>query len=510
MTPGSGNLAAVPISYGLIAVEFVLALALATLLTPLVRRLATFAGAVDLPDGARKHHLAPMPRMGGVAILAAYFACAYGVLATRSDPRSVEALALLRHVTGPTLLVLALGVADDKWNLGPAVKVVVQLIAGLWLCTSPELRIHILSNPLGADPIGVLEWLAIPLTLAWVLLVTNSFNIVDGMDGLASGVAFVATACLFVASTLRVDAFVPLLLAPMGGAILGFLRYNFNPASIFLGDSGSLSLGFLIAAFSLAGHFKSSTAIAIAAPLLTVALPVLETMLSMTRRFLSGRSMWSADDGHIHHQLLRRGLSARRAAILLYLASAAFGAASLLLVDASRVVVGIVTIGLGAVAWLGVQQLGYSELTEVGYALKRGFFYQRRIIQNSILARKLAEGLAVASSLDDAWPMLVDVADKLGFARVDLHLGAAPPAAAADPAADLVCLRSWVTDRPERLQAEGFRTISVHLSGTGPIGRLDLCRAREEGPLHSELGVFLDVAADALPSLLAAAARASA
>jgi UDP-GlcNAc:undecaprenyl-phosphate GlcNAc-1-phosphate transferase len=395
---------------------------------------------------------------------------------------------------------------DDLWEVKPLPKVAVQLIAAGWICAYPDLRIVLMSNPFG-ETFGSLGVLSIPLTLFWIVLITNAFNIVDGIDGLASGVAFVATACLFVASVQGNDPYLPLLVAPLGGALIGFLRYNFNPASIFLGDSGSLWIGFLIAVFSIAGYNKSTTAIAVSAPLLFLALPLLEIAVSMVRRFLRGQPIWEADASHIHHQLLKRGFTAKRAVLVLYMGSGLFGLASLFLVgsEPNRIAGGVITVTLVVTASLGLQQLGYTELTEVGHAFRRGFLYQRRIIRNNIIVRKLKEDLNDAASFEDAWPLLVEVADGLYFSRAELVM---TPVGSSDLAAGETAehTNQWCWTAEDRLAGSveaDWSVISVHLGTPGqPATRLELWRSRQEEPLHSELPVLVDVIAERLPVLL--------
>jgi UDP-GlcNAc:undecaprenyl-phosphate/decaprenyl-phosphate GlcNAc-1-phosphate transferase len=485
------------------AVLFITALACALVLTPVVRQRAHKYGVVDHPDGQRKLHSTPIPRLGGIAVFCAFYLTIAFFLPLINNPVARFASDLATRTFVPSVAILLLGVADDLWNVRPWTKIAVQVLAGAWICWYPDLRIAFLWHPFGLTE-GAVGAFSIPLTLAWIILITNAFNIVDGMDGLASGVAFVATTCLFVASIQRPDAFAPLLVAPLAGALLGFLRYNFNPASIFLGDSGSLWLGFQIAVLSIASQNKSSTAVAVASPLLSLALPLIETSVSTVRRFLRGQPIWQPDAGHIHHQLLKQGISARQAAIVLYAASGLFGAASLLVGDANdstRTLGGVITLALVALSWLGIQNLGYSEFAEVNHAFRRGFLYQRRIIQNNILIRKLLDDLRGEEQMERAWPLLVQVVDQLAFSRMDL---ATDEPGRLRKAWDHDVIRSWTSE--ERYQVQGdWSIISVHLVSEGrPLGRVDLWRSRQEPPLHSELPALLDVIAEQLPRLLPA------
>lgn len=398
------------------AILFVVALFLSLLITPVVARLAMRMRLVDLPD-SRKLHRAPIPRIGGLAVAACFY-LTMGILVWNPQaPAGLATLGLLKACLVPSLIVLALGTIDDVRSVKPIYKVIVEVICAAWICWN-GIRIDTLSIPLGGT--SLLGHLSVPLTICWILLITNAINIVDGMDGLASGVAFIAVTCLFVASTQRGNPVIPLLAAPLAGALLGFLRFNFNPARVFLGDSGSLWTGFMLAVASIVGFQKSSVAIAVASPLLTLALPLLEVSTSIARRFLSGHRIWTPDSSHIHHQLLRRGLNMKQAAIVLYAGSALFGGASLFLAQASDSAVGLTTLALAGVAWLGLQQLGYAEFVEIRHAFRRGFLYQRRIIQNNILTRRLAAELAQAAEAGAAWDALIRVATAQSIERLEL------------------------------------------------------------------------------------------
>jgi UDP-GlcNAc:undecaprenyl-phosphate GlcNAc-1-phosphate transferase len=471
------------------ALLFFSALLLTLALTPSVRAAALGLGAVDYPDENRKLHSRPIPKLGGIGVFVAFYAVALGILPLVHSDAAVAAADLARRCFVPTCLILLLGICDDLWPVKPWMKLAVQILAALLICWHPDLRIAKLTNPFGMQ-IGGFGVLSVPLTIVWIVLITNAFNIVDGVDGLASGVALITTTCLFVAAIQLPTGFIPLLAAPLGGALVGFLRYNFQPASIFLGDSGSLFVGFLIAVLSLASETKSSTAIAVAAPLLSLALPLVETVVSMLRRFLRGQPIWEADSSHIHHQLIKRGLSARRAALVLYAGSAMFAATSLLL-DSNRLIGAVMTIALVVVAWFGIRQLGYSEFTEVHYALKRGFVYQRRIIQNSILVRKLSEDLRLVQTPAAAWRLLIDAIERLGFAGARFVIDVAQDGRVATR--DVEGCPSWLSNASHAAGGDWLKA-SVHIDARGlsPM-RIELWRSPDEEPLHSELAILLDV-----------------
>ena len=214
-----------------------------------------------------------------------------------------------------SLLILALGIVDDKWSVSPWMKIAVQILAGLLVCYQLGIRIDTLATVFVGD-YQTLGLLSLPATLIWIVLITNAFNVVDGMDGLATGVAFIALACMFVVSLQMNQPAIAFTAAPLAGAVLGFLRYNFNPASIFLGNSGSLFLGFQLAVLSIVGSQKSSTTVAVTAPIFVLALPLIETATSAVRRFVSGRSPHFQVSSHDVQILRCVSLSARRVSLV--------------------------------------------------------------------------------------------------------------------------------------------------------------------------------------------------
>ena len=230
----------------------------------------------------------------------------------------------------------------------------------------------------------------LPLTVLWVLAVTNAFNLIDGLDGLAAGSALFSTLVVFVVSLATQSSLVTLMTVALVGAIAGFLRFNFNPATIFLGDCGSLFIGFILSALALQGTAKSPTIIAIAIPVVSFGLPILETALSILRRLISGRPVFSSDQEHIHHKLLQQGLSHRQVVIVLYAVSAMFGLLSLFLLWPASQMLGLVLAVVGAGVWIGVQHLGYLEFGEL-----------RRVAQKTIERQGLINNLAVRRAIEE-------------------------------------------------------------------------------------------------------------
>src|SRR6476646_9925338 len=293
----------------LTAASFVICL----ILTPVFRDLFKAFDIVDQPDQLRKTHQGLIPRAGGLAIAASYFGAI--VLALVVLPQGSQ---LMTHhekvfvgLVPAIALVFLTGLVDDIRGLTPKTKLAAQILAAAWACWE-GVRITAIND----QPVA--SWWAIPLTVFWLIACTNAINLIDGLDGLASGVALFATLAALSAATVQGNIGLILATAPLAGCLIAFLRYNFNPASVFLGDRGSLTVGFLLGCFAVIWCQKSATLIGMAAPLIALSVPLMDVSLSVSRRFISNRSIFAADRGHIHHRLLARGLQPRRAALLLY------------------------------------------------------------------------------------------------------------------------------------------------------------------------------------------------
>src|SRR5271163_3069256 len=367
-----------------------------------VRDLANAQGWAMAPASARDMHLKPVPRLGGIAIMASVVlavttaAVASSVFHLSYFLPSSTFLGLL----GPTLVIFGLGLADDFRPLSPYLKFGVQILAAGWLFAN-GCRVTQLPLLFGNKEMG--SFASLVLTIFWVLLITNAFNLLDGLDGLAAGSALFSSLVVFVVSLASGNTSSQLLTLALAGAIVGFLRYNFNPATIFLGDCGSLVIGFLLAAVSLGSSLKASTAVAVGIPVVSFGLPILDTLLSVVRRFLNGKPLFGADGEHIHHRLLRRGLSHRKVVVVLYAVSACFALVSLLMLYPPGISVALVIVGLGI--FFGLQHLGYHEVTELEHMARR-YLRQRAIISNNLAIRRASEELAAAQSFNDVCRIL--------------------------------------------------------------------------------------------------------
>lgn len=296
----------------------VVAFVLSLIVTPWVIRLAQRLGAVDEPE-QRKVHTLPMPRLGGLAVYLSFTAT---VLITQ--PLTLPVLGLL---LGASLIVL-LGVWDDVRGISPWVKLVGQLLAAAALIPF-GIHFEFLTNPFGG--IIYLGLWGIPLTIFWVVAVTNAVNLIDGLDGLASGTALIAALTLaVVAFTLENTAVVAVSLV-LVGAVLGFLRYNFHPARVFLGDTGSMFLGFTLATLAIMGLTKGPTALSVIIPILILGIPLTDTAFAIFRRYRNRTSIFHPDKEHLHHRLLGAGLSHRGAVLALYGVNLVLGGSAVLL-----------------------------------------------------------------------------------------------------------------------------------------------------------------------------------
>lgn len=323
------------------------AAAVCLLATPAVRKFACKIGAMDRPGESRRIHDHPTPRLGGLALFAGFIA---GVLPFMDVSEPVRGILL------GSLIIVATGTADDLVSLSPWVKLVLQTLAAI-VAVKHGVVIHILTNPnvtASADtiPLGVLS---VPITLVWIVGMTNALNLIDGLDGLAAGVCGIGCASMLAVSLFLPGATdVSVLLAALGGACLGFLPSNINPAKIFMGDSGSLLLGYVLSTASVLGLFKMYTLVAFAVPVLTLALPLTDTVFAVVRRLYRGESPFKPDRGHIHHRLLALGLTQKQAVAVLYAAGGILGAAAVLLAaDAAArfwLLLGAVALALGV--WL--------------------------------------------------------------------------------------------------------------------------------------------------------------
>lgn len=340
--------------YGL---QFTTATALALLATPVVRAAAARFGAVDVP-GDRRVHRNNVPRLGGLAVVAAMLA-ALAIGAAAGGIKPFGELPQLLWLLAGTLCVVTVGVIDDVRGLGPWPKLAVEIVAGL-MALAGGYGFSAVTNPFTGGYIA-LSVFGTPITLLWIVGITNAVNLIDGLDGLAAGVGVIAAVTLIVVAQMQERPEAGLLAATLAGALVGFLVYNFHPASIFLGDSGALVVGFLLSVLSIQAQGKGSTIVVVLAPLLVLGLPIIETGLSMLRRFSAAGAagIFRADQEHIHHRLLRRGLSQRRAVLLLYAVSVLLSVLAYLAIVIGGRGNALLVAGVVVAIYAAVRKLGY-------------------------------------------------------------------------------------------------------------------------------------------------------
>lgn len=395
-------------------------LLLALLVTPLITYLAVRFDLVDKPSG-RKVHTRPIPRIGGVAIFFAFFAPFVGMLVYSSDliTRVLSEPSLL-WVLGGASIVFLMGLMDDILCLGPGVKFGVQTAAALVAYFG---GVRIVQFQLPWAPAVYLGVLSLPLTVFWFLLVINAINLIDGLDGLAAGTSLFVSLVLLVSSLIGGNFLVATGLAAFAGACLGFLRYNFNPASIFMGDSGSYFLGYMLAALSILGSVKSQATVAILIPIIALGFPLIDAVLAPIRRFVVGKQPFMPDKNHIHHRLLRMGLSHRNAVLILYGATIFLGFFALLLVHARDQRAAFILLITGVSLCVGLHKLGYLEYLAVdkvvGYLqdVTDAVGLQRN--RRTFLSHQIAIDETVTA--DELWERIVDALKLLKIDEAEIR-----------------------------------------------------------------------------------------
>ena len=310
-------------SVGLAAAALLVAALVALITTPVVRSLAVRMGAVDVPKDGRRMNDHPIPRMGGLAI---FFGFILSVLIFQTLTPSLRGMLL------GSVIIVVLGILDDIYALPALPKFLIQIVAALVAVLEGN-RIEFLSNPniFSKEPFWELGWLSIPISVLWIVAITNSVNLIDGLDGLACGVSTISSMTLLVIALIVSEPDVAILMAALAGACIGFLPYNLNPAKIFMGDTGSTFLGFILATVSIQGLFKFYAIISFAVPFLMLGLPIFDTCFAILRRVAKGQSPMSPDRGHIHHRLIDMGFSQKQAVAVLYIISAILGLSAVVL-----------------------------------------------------------------------------------------------------------------------------------------------------------------------------------
>lgn len=315
--------------------------------TPIIKTFAQKIGAMDVPNDVRRVHTHPIPRMGGLAIFLGFI---ISVLLFADISRQVQGILL------GCVIIVATGAVDDIVPLNAFLKLFLQIAAAL-VAVLHGVRIEVLMNPIfwsSVDHLVLDNWLSIPVTIIWIVAITNSVNLIDGLDGLAVGVSTISSVTMLVIALLVSDANVAVILAALMGACIGFMPYNLNPAKIFMGDTGALLLGYVLATVSVMGLFKFYAIVSFAVPLLALAVPLFDTVFAFLRRLFKGQSPFRADRGHFHHRLIDMGLSQKQAVAILYLISGILGLTAVVLTTSGelRALIVILAFCLCAFLWL--------------------------------------------------------------------------------------------------------------------------------------------------------------
>ncbi len=405
------------------ALSFLYATLVSLFVTPMCRTFARELGVVDKPDGRRKIHKGAIPLSGGYGIILAFVAPILCLLWLRPatfdrllDGKSIQFAVLLVGA----LIALALGGLDDIVDLRPRYKLLLQWVAAT-IAFFGGIAIQSVSNPFG-DPIHLGVW-SYPVTVFWFLACMNALNLLDGLDGLATGVGLFATMTMTVVSVLSDQPLGIFLGACLSGALLGFLVFNFNPASVFLGDGGSMLLGFLVAALSLISSTKAGTTVALLVPFVALGLPVFDTALAMARRWSRRLPMAAGDRRHIHHVLISLGLTQRTAVLILYLVCIAFSTCALLLTAGHNIIATVMISCMAVFGFVGVRALGVLSLEDIRRRVTQDIAASRKWGKASVAVEKAMQELenSRCENLDDIWSVVEKSFGDLGVTTVMLY-----------------------------------------------------------------------------------------
>ena len=378
-------------------------------LTPVCRDLFLHWNMIDLPDGGRKAHVGRVPRIGGLPIVLACVLSLAFVYWVHGGRVYIQHNEVLKAVLPAAGLMFLIGFLDDVVQLRPSQKLLGQLLAAsLAVGLGVRLNLHHLSPALG-----------MVLSVGWLICCTNAVNLIDGMDGLATGVSLLATFTVMGVALIFGQYGLALVTAPLAGALLAFLRYNFSPASVFLGDCGSLTIGFLLGCFGLVWSQHTHSLVGVVAPLMALALPLTDVGVAIGRRFLRNVPIFQGDRGHIHHRVLDMGFSTRHTALILYGVCCAFASLAVLATVSNKALPFLVLLLILIV--LGISRLGYTEFI----AVARQALSIRTIgsaIRGTICVEDFYIALRSAHSIEACWEVLRTACRDLHFASAELEI----------------------------------------------------------------------------------------
>lgn len=327
--------------------------------TPLIRRFSLkYKIGIDYRDDRKTHKKRIITRLGGISIyislvisfLTVYFFILHNELC-------------LKDITGlllGALVILLVGIYDDIKGLKPLIKLFFQILAVLIL-----VYFDIITNVSKYINSNYIYQINVLITIIWIVGITNAINLIDGLDGLAAGIISIAAITIFLISALNNNITTAFLSVILAGATIGFLRYNFNPAKLFLGDNGSMLLGFTLSTIAVIGSHKSATIAAILIPITALGLPIADTLFAIIRRTLRGVHIFKADNGHIHHMLVNWGLTHKQAVLFLYALTVILGSITFIVTAIRNEISGIILFVIGAIVFVGIKNMGFMDYLQI-------------------------------------------------------------------------------------------------------------------------------------------------
>lgn len=356
-----------------ILLALVVALVVSFLSTPIVKSFACKLGAIDVPKDARRMHKVPIPRMGGLAIFLGFIISM--LLFCPLDDQ-------IKGILLGAVIIVVMGIIDDITPLRASLKFVVQILAAL-IPIYYGVQITCISNPnlLSDQPYWNFGWLSIPITVIWIVGLTNAVNLIDGLDGLAIGVSSIGALTMLVIAILVSEPQVAIIMAALVGACIGFMPYNMNPAKIFMGDTGSTFLGYILACITIQGLFKFYAVISFVVPFLILGLPIFDTAFAIIRRLSHGQNPMTPDRSHVHHRLIDMGLNQKQAVAVLYVISAIMGLSAVVLATSGELKAILCLMALIIVALVAARVVFLPHLSEE----------ERKVLKEHSLREELAE-----------------------------------------------------------------------------------------------------------------------
>jgi UDP-GlcNAc:undecaprenyl-phosphate/decaprenyl-phosphate GlcNAc-1-phosphate transferase len=431
---------------------------------------------VDNPDGYRKVHTKPVPLCGGFAVflgfifpvLLLYLFYTSHSLFGEFDKKETQVFTFFLGAC----ITMFMGAADDIWHLRPKYKLLFQFIAATFAYFG-GLKVTSVTIPFLGGSVELL-WMSYPVTIFWFLGCINAINLLDGLDGLASGIGLFAALTLFVVSILFNHQLPMFLSACLVGAILGFLIFNFNPASIFLGDTGSMLIGYLIAGLGVLSSYKSETAVALMIPFIALGVPIFDTLLAILRRWSKRLPVSAADKKHIHHILLSMGLSHRKVVLILYGCCLLFSSIAILMAFSQNIIGVIFLLVVGIITFVGVRVFGMLDFTLLKHRIKYDRRERKQNSKSAIAVEKSIQLMVDAESPEDVWACTFESLEVIDLDHAAIIL----------TKEDKEHVFKWKNTRPHE---EGFDKWSLFLNlhdGERIIGELEVWRKGKEVPIR--------------------------